>query len=115
MSKRSGNKRQYHSPASLLAAYGERGRAGTVSGVGRTVAPPYTLLDEAYTTRRTPASDAAVSTVSVPCTLTRSDASGSRNERGTAPSAPKWKTVSQPATARRTVSRSTTDPRTKSA
>src|SRR6478752_2132305 len=106
----SANRRVYHSPANLVLAYGERGRSGVDSGVGTVTAPPYTLLEDANTTRRTPASRASVSTLSVPSTLAAFDARGSATERATAPNAPRWKTTSTPATARPTAASSATEP-----
>ena len=105
----------YQSPVNLVIAYGDRGRSGADSGVGTSSAPPYTLLDDANTTRRTPASRASVSTLSVPSTFAAFDARGSATERATAPSAPRWKTTSTPATARATTAASATEPRISSA
>ena len=105
----------YHSAASLLTVYGDLGRSGADSGVGTISAPPYTLLDDANTTRRTPASADPLSTARVPWTLTVSVVSGSATERGTAPSAPSWNTSSVPATAVATVAGSASEPTTSSA
>ncbi len=109
------NTRQYCSPATFETAYGERGTSGAVSGVGRISAPPYTDDDDAATTRRTPASRLATSTVRVPPVFARSVASGCSTLRNTARWAAWWKTTSQPATARATASGSATSPSTSSA
>ena len=64
--------------------------------VGSGAAPPYTLLDDACTTRRTPASSAAFRTVSVPWVFTVSVISGCSTERSTALCAAWWNTTSHP-------------------
>jgi len=61
--------RVYCSAASFDAPYGEIGVVGCSSSYGRYVGFPYTLDDEALTTRSTSLSRAASSTLSVPSTL----------------------------------------------
>ena len=71
------NERQKPSPASLLTAYGEIGATGWSSRFGSCGFEPYTDDEDAYTTRRTPASRAASRTFSVPVTFTAFVVSGS--------------------------------------
>src|SRR5690349_16712393 len=60
------NARQYSSPASFVTAYGDNGFGTIPSCFGSSVVFPYADDDAAYTTRLTPASRAAISTLSVP-------------------------------------------------
>src|SRR3954454_5091403 len=87
---------QYRSAASFVTPYGEIGSVGLDSTVGSCALVPYTDVDDEKTTRRTPSSRAASSTLSVPSTFTALDVSGSWTERGTDPSAPRWLTTSTP-------------------
>src|SRR3954447_10814289 len=88
---------------------------GALSGVGRSAAPPYTLLDDTYTTRRAPVRRAALSTVRVPWVLARSVANGCSTERSTARWAARWNTTSTSSTALVTTALSATSPSISSA
>jgi hypothetical protein len=70
-----------------VAAYGESGRPVLSSTCGIVRASPYTELDDAYTTRRAPASRAATSTLRNPSTFTWLLLKGSASDRGTEASA----------------------------
>src|SRR5262245_54755027 len=90
---------QYCSAASLETAYGASGATDWDSRLGIPGALPYTELEDAKTTRRTPASRAASRTLSVPSTFTALEVSGSWMDLGTEGIAPWWKTTSTPFTA----------------
>src|SRR5690242_14073178 len=74
---------QYCSTTSFWSAYGDSGLVGMSSRFGRVGVLPYADEEPAYTSRRTPASRAATSTLSDALTFARFDVTGSLTERGT--------------------------------
>ena len=92
------------------AAYGDCDCSGWLSSIGTTTAVPYTSLVEVCTMRETPVSRAARATLRVPRTFVSKKSRGFSKEYGTATCAPRWKTTSTPATARRTDSKSRRSP-----
>lgn len=83
----------------VALAFLRNGRGMRSSRFGSSGFLPYTDDEDADTTRRTPASLAASSTLSVPITLVALLVSGSWTDRGTDGRAAWWKTTSQPRTA----------------
>ena len=79
--------------------YGEMGIVCRSSRLGSAGFAPYTDDEDAKTTRRTPLSRAASSTLSVPMTFEALLVSGSRTERGTDGRAAWCRTTSHPRTA----------------
>src|SRR3712207_4955035 len=102
------------SAATLLAAYGDCGSNGWSSVIGTVCAEPYTSLVDVWITRATPAASEAWATLSDPSALTSKKSRGLTYEYGIAIWAPRWNTISTPATARDTDSMSRSSPATTS-
>ena len=70
-------------PITFCSAYGDSGLGGMSSRFGSVGVLPYADDEPANTSRLTPASRAATSTLSVASTLARFDVIGSFTDRGT--------------------------------
>jgi hypothetical protein len=74
---------KYCSPTTFCSAYGDSGLTGISSCFGSVGVLPYADEEAANTSRRTPASRAATSTLSVASTFARLEVMGSVTDRGT--------------------------------
>src|SRR5439155_18498875 len=90
---------QANSPTIFVVAYGDAGAGRIVSTFGLSSEFPYTAAVEANTTRRTPASTAALRTPRLPWTFVRQYAAGCATLSGTEVFAASWYTTSWPSMA----------------